>query len=1248
MSKRVLLVAAVLAAASMTFWLAAPAGAAAGAFVEQGKLQANDGAAQDALGFSVAISGDTAVVGAPADATGSNSRQGAAYVYVRNGSTWTQQQKLTASDGVANDEFGYAVAITGDTIFVGRHFTQVGNNARTRGAVYVFTRTGSTWTQAPAPLTPSDAADGDLFGSSLAADGGTLVVGALQKNNGGTFFQGAAYVFSGSGATWSQQGKLLANDGGFASFFGFSVAVSGDTAVVGAPGQAGVSADGGRGAAYTFVRSGGAWSQQQKLLASDGAAGDAFGFSVGVSNDTAVVGSRLDTVNGVGGQGSVYVFTRAGAVWAEQQHLFGVEATQRNDTFGGSVAINGDTIAVGSPAHEFQPGVANHGAVYVFTRAGDVWTRRQKLLHSDFAPDALGTSVAFDGSSIVAGAPSKSSGRGAAYVFAFRPNDPNRVNGAETTQSSFFGENVDVDGDTAVVGASFDDVGGVRKGAAYVFVRNGSAWAQQARLVAPDGLDGDDFGKAVAVNGNTVVVGAYDHKVGSNTGQGAAYVYVRTGSAWALQQKLTAADGGASDQFGLSVAVNGDTAVVGALGDDLNATNDNLGSAYVFTRGGATWSQQGKLTADAGTAGGGFGTEVAVSGDTAVVGAPLETVNSTTNRGAAYVFRRAGSAWAREQRIVLDTGESGDLFGISVDVDGDTAAFSAAQGFSATAVKGAVFVYTRAGAVWTQQQKLLSSDLEDNDYFGRDVSVSGDTLIAGAFGDRVGGQDLPGQGSAYVFRRAGSTWTEQRKLTAADGSGADFFGQHVAVSGDAVIVGAKGDDVLGNQEQGSAYIFSLSAGTTPTPTPTPGATPTPTPSATPTPTPTPSPTPTPTPLGTVQFATSTVQADESAGGGGSGVTFGAAEWWRASNAAAAGGSAALTVTRTDATQAASVDYATQDGTASARTDYSAVFGTLRFAAGESSKSVVVAVTDDRFQEASETFSVVLSNPSGVALGSPSAATVQVTSDDAANGPNPVADPSFDAEFFVRQHYADFLGREPDAPGLQFWKNDIDQCETRPAAERQGCREVKRVHVSAAFFLSIEFQETGYFVYRLHHAAFGTGERLGLSRFLADTGEARQDVVVGQGNWEQQLAANKQAFALAFVGRPQFIAAYPAALTPAQFVDALNANTGGSLSQAERDARVAELAADNTNAGRAAVLLKVVDDADFRAREFNRAFVLMQYFGYLRRAPDEPPDGNFDGYNFWLSKLNQFGGRFIDAEMVKAFITSTEYRHRFGP
>jgi hypothetical protein len=213
-----------------------------------------------------------------------------------------------------------------------------------------------------------------------------------------------------------------------------------------------------------------------------------------------------------------------------------------------------------------------------------------------------------------------------------------------------------------------------------------------------------------------------------------------------------------------------------------------------------------------------------------------------------------------------------------------------------------------------------------------------------------------------------------------------------------------------------------------------------------------------------------------------------------------------------------------------------------------------------------------------------------------------------------------------------------------------------VNVSAAFFLSIEFQETGYLVYKLYKAAYGnltgTPVPLTLSEFLPDTQQIGQDVVVGSPNWQAKLEANKQAFATAFVGRARFTNAFATSLTPAQFVDALYANAGvASPPSAERNAAVNEFAgAGNTtdNAARARALRRVAENSTFGQQELNRAFVLMQYFGYLRRNPNDAPEPglNFDGYNFWLNKLNQFNGNYIAAEMVKAFITSGEYRQRF--
>ena len=260
---------------------------------------------------------------------------------------------------------------------------------------------------------------------------------------------------------------------------------------------------------------------------------------------------------------------------------------------------------------------------------------------------------------------------------------------------------------------------------------------------------------------------------------------------------------------------------------------------------------------------------------------------------------------------------------------------------------------------------------------------------------------------------------------------------------------------------------------------------------------------------------------------------------------------------------------------------------------------------------------------------------------------PVASPNqIDSpDFFVRQHYRDFLSREPDSDGLTFWTNQITSC-----GGDQACLEVKRINDSGSFFLSIEFQETGYLAYRTYLAAFGNLPNapvpITFSEFIPDTQAIGRDVIVRQSGWETVLENNKRAFLLAFVQRPRFTAAYPPAMAAHEFVDKLNANAGNPLSQAERDQLVFDLFGGTRS--RADVLRAIAENPKLAQAEFNRAFVLMQYFGYLRRNPNDAPDGNFVGYNFWLDKLNSFNGDFLKAEMVKAFISSTEYRRRFGP
>ncbi|HET6647719.1 MAG TPA: DUF4214 domain-containing protein, partial [Pyrinomonadaceae bacterium] len=301
---------------------------------------------------------------------------------------------------------------------------------------------------------------------------------------------------------------------------------------------------------------------------------------------------------------------------------------------------------------------------------------------------------------------------------------------------------------------------------------------------------------------------------------------------------------------------------------------------------------------------------------------------------------------------------------------------------------------------------------------------------------------------------------------------------------------------------------------------------------------------------------------------------------------------------------------------------------------------------DSFAEGSELVGLTLSNATGgVPLGVPSNATLQI------NDPvlSPVTNPIDNAQNFVRQHYHDFLNREPDMSGLVFWTNQITSCGTDTA-----CIEIKRINVSAAFFLSVEFQKTGYLVYRTYKAGYGNLPGLPVPvrfiEFLPDTQEISRDVVVGQTGWEEDLESNTQAFFADFVARTRFSTLHPTSLSPAAFVDALFANAGVIPTAAERSAAINEFGgAVNTAdlAARARALRLVAENSTLTDQEFNKAFVLMQYFGYLRRNPDNAPDADFSGFDFWLNKLNQFNGNFINAEMVKAFITSGEYRSRFG-
>jgi hypothetical protein len=353
---------------------------------------------------------------------------------------------------------------------------------------------------------------------------------------------------------------------------------------------------------------------------------------------------------------------------------------------------------------------------------------------------------------------------------------------------------VALSGDTALVGATGDDVGtNADQGSAYVFVRNGTAWSLQQKLTAADGAAGDEFGVSVALSGDTALVGADWDDVGANANQGSVYVFVRSGTTWTQQAILTATDGTADDQFGTSVALSGDTALVGTVWDDVG-DNEDQGSVYVFVRSGTTWTQQAQLTAADGTAQDALGRSAALSadGNTALVGVGLNDV--FMGAGEAYIFTRGGTGWTQQAKLTAADSDLYDGFGWSVALsgDGDTALLGAwGENVDVNTDQGSAYVFPRSGTTWTQQTKLTASDGgtgETYDYFGGSVALSDDTALVGMYWDAYNA--MYKQGSAYVFTRSGTTWSEQGKLTGSDNKWGNYFGISVALWGDTALVGA--------------------------------------------------------------------------------------------------------------------------------------------------------------------------------------------------------------------------------------------------------------------------------------------------------------------------------------------------------------------------------------------------------------------------------------------------------------------------
>ncbi len=752
-----------------------------------------DGAAGDSFGVAVAISADTALVGAEKDGVGLNAGQGSVYVFVRANGLWSLEGKLVASDGAANDNFGHAVAISGDTAVVGANLDDNGATVD-QGSAYLFVRANGVWTQQQKTVGAVGA--NDQYGNAVAIDGDTAVVGSAADDVGVNANQGSAYVYLRTNGVWAQQAQLTASDGTANDNFGVSVGVSANTVVVGAN-LDDTAAKTDHGSAYIYTRAGVAWAQTTKLVAADSATGDNFGAQVAIDGDTVAVAATLDDVGVKTDEGTLYVYTRAANVWSLQQEFnaldlivsleVGTTLSLRGDTLivtcasaleyvflrtngvwsqeqrllapANSAAVFGDTAILGFPSENVD-GNFTQGSIYFFNRVNGVWSMDVNLTSGDGdQADLMGNGVSISGTTAVVGVPgdhvAQNPGRGSVYVFTLSNGawaQEARLVAADGTNDDAFGQSVSLSGDTLAVGASLDDVALADQGSVYIFTRANGVWTQAQKLLAGTPAATDQFGASVSLNVDTLVVGVPNDDVGVNANQGSAYVFFRTNGAFAQQGFLTAGDGAASDALGRTVSVSGDTAVAGAPLDDVGVNADQ-GSAYVFLRTNGAWAQQAKLTSATGSALDTFGTSVAVSGNTVLVGAPQDDVAANADQGSVTVFVRANAVWTPQTVLSAADGGAGDQFGAAVAVDGDNMVVGAyLDAVGAVASAGSAYAIVRTGSTFCLQTRFVARNAVGGARFGSAVAVSGAAVAVGA--PRKSGPipyGNPNEGEAYTY-----------------------------------------------------------------------------------------------------------------------------------------------------------------------------------------------------------------------------------------------------------------------------------------------------------------------------------------------------------------------------------------------------------------------------------------------------------------------------------------------------------------
>lgn len=786
------------------------------------KKVASDRAINDRFGYSIAMSGNFAVVGAPYHSHGATAC-GSAYILERDGSgNWNQIQEIYATDRQADDHFGWSVSISGDYIIVGApdedHDASGLNAMASSGSVYIFKRnTSGVWAQ-DYKLVASDRETGDQVGWSVGIYGNNAVAGAPNQEEPLGTNEGAIYVMSRNGSgVWSIVNKAKANDGQANDHLGYSVSIYNTEIAAGAPDQdfdaAGGSALTDAGAVYSFMRVSGVWSQTQKMVAADRKAGDKFGFSVSRFNSSVSIGAPYqDYTTGVSNlasnAGAVYLFNKNGT-WSQHQKLT-TSDRQINDNFGYSVAMSAHDIVAGAPFddHSSPSILLDAGSIYVFNpMPGNTWAQRQRLIASDAAAsDNFGNAVAIQGTRIIAGAWNEDenasgtttlSSAGSAYVFEGCPY-PGNHSFTDDPVAVCIGEDLMLN---ALITFSESYQWQVSSGGAYTNVVDGTLYSGATLPF-------------LAISNVPYCMNGYKYRCKITSACGAviyrAFVLDINPASYTEKVELQASDRASNDLFGDDVAVSGNYAIAGAKFEDHDALGGNTlsaaGSAYLYERDlGGNWTQVKKITATLRGAGATFGFSVDIYGDYAVIGAPGEDISGSNQAGAVYIYQRIAGAWTFKQRLIAPVLATDDMFGHSVAIDGDKQIIVGARGEDENAGGGGTL--TDAGAAYVYEYlpaydsfnivpfKIVASDRAAGDFLGWNVDIDGGrAVVAAPYNDINFGTVIVDAGSVYVFTKGvGNTWSQAEQLTG-DETFEEYFGSSVSISGIDVVVGARGND----------------------------------------------------------------------------------------------------------------------------------------------------------------------------------------------------------------------------------------------------------------------------------------------------------------------------------------------------------------------------------------------------------------------------------------------------------------------